>query len=313
MAFTSEFRRGRLEDLVALLSGRNFETRQYEESIVEDSFTRLGRGVTQFINETQFKRFLMIIRSAGFVAPSLIGSQNALNFAYVLYLTLRTKGMDPGLIETYVRRWFVMSLLTGRYSGSAESQFDTDIRRIEEDGIEAFAERVFLGELSDGFWEHSLIQALNTSVGSSPAFRVFKAAQVKLGDKGLLSRDISVRELVEIRSDIHHIFPKDYLKKAGFGRGQYNQVANYAVTQSEINIRIGNQEPARYFSQIQDQVAGGERVFGNITSREELTENFRMNCIPDGMEAMTSPDYPMFLEARRKLMAERIRSYFATL
>jgi hypothetical protein len=31
VAFTSEFRRGRLEDLVALLSGRNFETRQYEE------------------------------------------------------------------------------------------------------------------------------------------------------------------------------------------------------------------------------------------------------------------------------------------
>jgi len=39
VAFISEFRRGRLEDLVALLSGRNFETRQYEEAIVEDSST----------------------------------------------------------------------------------------------------------------------------------------------------------------------------------------------------------------------------------------------------------------------------------
>jgi len=38
VAFTSEFRRGRLQDLVALLSGRNFETRQYEEAIIEDSF-----------------------------------------------------------------------------------------------------------------------------------------------------------------------------------------------------------------------------------------------------------------------------------
>jgi hypothetical protein len=33
VAFTSEFRRGKLADLVALLSGRNFETRQYEETI----------------------------------------------------------------------------------------------------------------------------------------------------------------------------------------------------------------------------------------------------------------------------------------
>ena len=33
VAFTSQFRRGKLQDLVALLSGRNFETKQYEEVI----------------------------------------------------------------------------------------------------------------------------------------------------------------------------------------------------------------------------------------------------------------------------------------
>ena len=38
VAFTSEFRRGKLQDLVALLSGRNFETKQYEEAIAEEAF-----------------------------------------------------------------------------------------------------------------------------------------------------------------------------------------------------------------------------------------------------------------------------------
>jgi hypothetical protein len=60
VAFTSEFERGRLTDLVSLLSGRNFETRQYEETIAEASFQRLRSGVDRFINETHFKRFLMI-------------------------------------------------------------------------------------------------------------------------------------------------------------------------------------------------------------------------------------------------------------
>ncbi len=32
VAFTSEFKRGQLEDLVALLSGRNFATKQFEEA-----------------------------------------------------------------------------------------------------------------------------------------------------------------------------------------------------------------------------------------------------------------------------------------
>lgn len=67
VAFTSEFKRGRLQDLVALLSGRNFETRVYEETIAEQSFKQLEEGLFKFMNETDFKRFVMILRSAGFV------------------------------------------------------------------------------------------------------------------------------------------------------------------------------------------------------------------------------------------------------
>jgi hypothetical protein len=77
VAFTAEFGRGKLADLVALLSGRNFETRQYEAGIAEESFARLKQGVLQFINQTHFERITMILRSAGFVTRDLIGGQNA--------------------------------------------------------------------------------------------------------------------------------------------------------------------------------------------------------------------------------------------
>ncbi len=93
VAFTTKFKRGRLNDLVALLSGRNFETRSYEESIAEESFSSLKDGLLSFMNETNFKRFLMILRSAGFMDSSQIRSQNTVNFAYILYLTLREKGV----------------------------------------------------------------------------------------------------------------------------------------------------------------------------------------------------------------------------
>ena len=58
VAFTSEFGRGKLQDLVALLSGRNFETKQLEEAIAEASFARLKKGVLAFINKTHFDRAL---------------------------------------------------------------------------------------------------------------------------------------------------------------------------------------------------------------------------------------------------------------
>src|SRR5262249_26019247 len=237
-------------------------------------------------------------------------SQNALNFAYILYLTLRAQSAPGADIERYVRRWFVLSMLTGRYSGSPESTIDYDIRQIHAQGVKDYQAGLIQAELSDAFWSAALPQELDTSVASSPYFRVFEAAQVKLNDRGFLSNDITVRELIEVKSDVHHLFPRDYLKKNGLTRGQYNQVANYAVAQSEINIAIGNKEPQVYFSQLAEQCRGGKKRYGNIATLEALRENLRMHAIPEGMESMTVADYPSFLSERRKLMAQKIKTYF---
>jgi hypothetical protein len=250
VAFTSEFKRGRLGDLVALLSGRNFETRDYEEDIAEQSFKTLEKGILNFMNETNFKRFIMIIRSTGFVESFMIRSQNTINFAYIVYLVLRSQKIDSNKIESYVRKWFVMSVLTGRYSSSPESAFDYDIRRINELGFEKYLDDVEVAELSDAFWYAGLPQQMNTSVASSPYFNVFLAAQVHANDKGFLSRDITVRDLLMHRGDVHHLFSKNYLKKCGLARGRYNQIANYVMMQSEINISIGDKAPADYFSEL---------------------------------------------------------------
>jgi hypothetical protein len=262
------------------------------------------------MNETHFKRFIMIIRSAGFVDPSMIGSQNALNFAYILYLAMRNLDIPDADIERSVRRWFVLSILSGRYSASPESTIDYDVRQIHAQGPQGYVDGQIRADLSETFWNIALPQEMDTSVASSPLFRAFEAAQVKLGDKGFLSRDITVRELIEVKSDVHHLFPKDYLKKNSLPRGQYNQIANYAVSQSEINIAIGKKEPQVYFAQLYEQCNGGKKRYGNITRKDELTTNLRMHCIPDGVEEMTVVDYPDFLAERRRLMAQKIKTYF---
>ena len=313
VAFTSEFKRGKLQDLVALLSGRNFETKQFEESIAESSFAGLRQGVLNFINETHFKRFVMIIRSAGFVDASLIGSQNALNFAYILYLTLRSQGKAAADIESAVRRWFVMSALTGRYSGSPESTFDFDIRQMHEQGFDAFSPATFAGELSEAYWNALLPQEMNTSSSTSPYFRVFQAAQVKLGDKGFLSRDISVRDLILNKCDVHHLYPRNHLKGQGANRGRYNQIANYALAQSEINIAIGDKAPAVYFKELVEQCQGGKKKYGGITDLADLKTNLVESCIPVTILDGETQDYDAFLEQRRKLMAAKIQTYFKTL
>lgn len=310
VAFTSEFRRGKLQDLVALLSGRNFETREYEELVAEESFSRLKIGILNFINKTHFDRLTMILRSTGFITSGLIGSQNAINFSYILYLLGRSEGMPAADIERLVRRWYVMSLLRGRYSATPEGAIDFDIRQIEELGLLKHCEAVIGAELSENFWATLLPQEMNTSSASSPYFLVYKAAQAKLGDRGFLSRDITVRDLLLNRSDAHHIYPQNYLKAQGLPPRRYNQIANLAVAQSEINIAIGGSDPNDYFAALAEQCNGGPKKYGGITTIEDMRSNLRMNCLPDRMLDGEIPAFDDFLEERRKLMAQKIKTYF---
>lgn len=313
VAFTSEFGRGKLQDLVALLSGRNFETRDYEEEIAEASFKRLKIGVLNFMSKTHFDRLTMILRSAGFVTSNLIRSKNAVNFSYIIYLRGRAEKLDAAELERLVRRWYVMSVLRGRYSGNAESSFDYDIRQIEMHGLAKYANAVIQSELSEDYWSALLPQQFNSSSSTTPSFVVFRAAQAKLGDLGFLSRDITVRDLLLNRSDVHHVFPKNYLKGRGLSAARYNQVANYVIAQSEINIAIGDKAPEVYFSDLANQCSGGPQKFGGITDIEEMRTNLRTNCVPETMLNGSIPDYDEFLEERRKMMAEKIQLYFKTL
>jgi hypothetical protein len=310
VAFTSRFRRGKLQDLVALLSGRNFETKQYEDAIAQASFDTLKEGVLDFVNKTHFDRITMILRSAGLVTNELIGGQNAVNFAYILYLRGRAEGMPPAELERLVRRWYAMSILRGRYSGSPETAFDLDIRQIESQGLTKYAAAVTDTELPESFWTGMLPQLMDTSSSTSPYFLAYKAAQAKLGDKGFLSRDITVRDLLLNRADVHHVFPRNHLKKQGLQRGRYNQIANFVVAQSEINIQIGEKSPSIYFSELRAQVSGGPKRYGGIEDEKELRTNLAMNCIPAALLDGEQLDFDEFLAERRRLMALKIKTWF---
>ena len=317
VAFTSEFGRGKLQGLVALLSGRNFASKQYEESIAEESFAKLKQGVLAFMSKTHFDRITMILRSAGFVTSDLIRSRNAINFAYILYLRGRRENLPAADIESLVRRWFAMSILTGRYSGSPETAFDLDIRQIDSQGLKTYAEAVIENELPTTFWTGMLPQLMDTSSAMSPYFIAYQAAQARLGDRGFLSSDITVRDLLLNRGDKHHVFPRKHLQRGGASRSSYNQIANFVMAQSEINIAIGDKAPEIYFAELRDQVNGeangGSKRYGGINDAAELRANLVMNCLPTSLLDGEPLDYDAFLVERRRLMAEKIRQWVAVL
>ena len=250
VAFTKNFKRGKLSDLVSLLSGRNFETRDFEKVIEEKTFKNLELGVLDFVNKTNFERFVMAIKATGYIDKSLINSQNALNFAYALYLYLIDNGLDYDSIEKFVKKWFVMSILTGRYSGSSESWFDFDIKNIHKQGVEKYLKTIEEADLSGNFWDIGLPSDLEKSSISNPLLSAFFAAQCYFNDKGFMSKDISVKDMVIHRGDIHHIFPKEYLRSKYSSKSEYNQIANFVYAHQNLNIKIGKKSPKQYMNEI---------------------------------------------------------------
>ena len=315
VAFTYKFKRGKLQDLVSLLSGRDFETREYKEEIIEDSFNKLYEGIKDFINQSNYERYVMILKSAGIIDENLVRSQNVLNFGYILYLLLREKNIEANKIQSLVRRWIIMSILTQRYTSSPESAFDYDIRRFNEtNNIEKYIIEEEQRQLSETFWSDYLVDRLNTPVTSSPFWKTYLVSQIFLGDRGFLSDSIKVQYLIENRGDVHHIFPKNYLKKNGYkNKQQYNQVANFAMLQTEINIAVSNRAPKEYMVDVKAQCNGQENKYGLINNENDLKKNLEENSIPEEIVLMTYENYEEFLRKRRVLMAKKIREYYSKL
>ena len=303
------------EDLVSLLSGRDFVTKEFREDIVEESYGKLDSGIMDFINQYNFSQFVMAIKGAGYVSSKLLNSRMTLDFAYTLYLMLLDDPAIPNAqIKRYVQKWFVLSTLTSRYIGSPETQMDRDMRTIGEKGFLTFLSDVEASALSETFWTVTLPQNLETSSVNSPAFNTFLAAQINMNCNSMLMNGTKVVDLITISGDVHHIFPRSYLKSNGVdNKTKYNQVANYIYLDTQVNKAVSDDAPNVYFGKVMKQCEGGNIVLGNISDKDLLMTNLEENCIPQSIMNMTVENYDEFLIERRKRMAALIQKYYERL
>jgi hypothetical protein len=315
VAFMHKIKRAKLSDLVSLLSGRNFETREFNEEIIEQTYSSLKEGVLNVINEYNFKQFMIAIKSAGFITSKLINSNMALDFAYTIYLILRdSQEVEVGEIKRYVQKWYVLSVLTGRYSSSPESAFAKDIRKINEIGIVAALKEIEDAHLSDNFWNVALVQGLSYTSTNNPTYLVFLAAQVFFNDISFLSNNVTVRELLLMGGDVHHIFPKQYLIDNHLDKTKYNQEANYTYLDRPVNVSIGKKAPYIYLKEAKERcINSSSQPSPLVNNIDKFYENLSTNCIPTDLPEMSVDFYDDFLDKRKKLMAAKIKKYYYSL
>ena len=288
------------------------------DSEVSDSFFKLKNGFLKFVDETNFNRFVMILSNLGFtemVAP------RALTCSYILYLTLRTLGEITDKIESLVGRWFVMSILTNRTTaGAPDATLRKDIAGIlnEDVGrVKEYVDQEISKTFSENFWENlSSDVEKKMMTGKDNFVKVYLASHINAGDKGFLSKKLTVQTLLEGKKNNHHLFPVNYLvkelekmkitEKAQVNR-IVNKFANIVVTQEEHNKKISDTPPSTYLREILEKE---KTSFAEICGTE-LKNNLTSHCIP--METDLLENYDMFIEKRAALMVEKVRNYFESL
>lgn len=149
---------------------------------------------------------------------------------------------------------------------------------------------------------------------NSPAFNTFLAAQVNMNCNSLFMHGTMISDLINISGDVHHIFPKAYLKRNGVeAKGRYNQVANYTYLDTQVNKAVRDDAPNIYFGKVIEQCGNGNIAFGNISDKGTMMKNLEENAIPYDVVEMTIDDYDRFLEERRFLMAKLVERYYKSL
>ncbi len=305
------FKRARLKYVYSILRGKNLETEEFSEERRVQQFDVLKEAQAKTLNLQHWHDFLKAVMLAGYRSVKMISSQNALLFAYILYLMGRTEyKVEEFTLRKIIAKWFFMSSLTGRYSGSPESAMEFDLARFREvksdEDFVSVLDRVCEEKLTNDFWSITLPSELATSAGRSPSMFAYYASLVLLDARVLFSKQ-KVSELLDPaltaqRSAIerHHLFPKGHLKSVGTeDLRETNQIANFALVEWGDNAEISKKPPVDY----------APELMGRFSPEERKRMSY-WHALPDGWETM---DYRKFLIQRRELIARIILNAYKLL
>jgi len=305
------FKRARLKYVYSILRGKDLETETFSDNRRVEQFEILKNAQERTLNLQYWHDFMNCIRQAGFRSGKMISSQNNFLFSYILYLIGRTEYKVAEFeLRRSISRWFFMSSVTGRFTGSPESAMEFDLARLRDvntaDGFVQMLNHICDITLTNDFWGVSLPNDLATSSPRSPSLFAYHAALVLLDARALFSK-IRVSELLDPamqanRSAVerHHLYPKGYLSKLGItATRDTNQIANYALVEWGDNTRISDQAPIDYLPEMKARF-----------DQSVLDRMYRHHALPDNWEHL---EYREFLEKRRELMAQVIAEGYATL
>lgn len=303
------FKRARLKHVYSILRGKDLESGEFSDERRDQQFEVLKAAQAKMLDLQNWSEFQKALLRAGFKSERMITSEGGLLYAYTMFLIGKYDfNVDLFTLKNIIARWFFMTSLTSRYSGSPETTMESDLARLRaahtSEEFVATLEQIIQQTFTADYWNISLVEHLKTSAARSPTLFAYYASLNLLEAHAFLSK-MKISELLDPvlqakKSAIerHHLFPKSYLRdRVGISDESIaNQIANFAPVEWDANIHISDEPPETYW----DEYAR------NFTT-DELREMIDLHALPEGWEKM---EYRLFLDERRRRIAHIIQRGF---
>jgi hypothetical protein len=193
--------------------------------------------------------------------------------------------------------WYANSFLWGRYAGSTETVLNADLAALQGDGDPL--DRLI-----------ALIRQSRGDLRVTPDdFRAWSRGARFYPLLYLLTRVNDVRDWgtgVPLRNELlgklsglelHHIFPKNLLYKAGYSTSEVNALANFTFLTKATNLEVTNRDPSEYIPVYEGRHPG-------------VVES---HWIPMDPDLWKVENYSAFLAARRSLLADAANGFLGEL
>lgn len=262
------------------------ENSEFERLVPEENgIERIQNALQQ--TENAVDHLLEAMRSHLYMDVDRVYNSKAAFPVMVKYLVDNGGSLPDQATTARLLHWYVSVAIWGRFSGPTETVINQDLTALgEPDPIQALL-RNLRSSQGDRVVTHENFDLNYTRARFYPLLYVMsRIRDARDWGTGNRLRHHSLGDHTNL--ELHHIFPKAYLRRKGISSKDANNLGNIAFQTRETNQAIGSSAPVEYMPEV----------------AANWPDALESQWIPNDPELWKVENYHRFLSARRRLLAD---------
>jgi len=188
----------------------------------------------------------------------------------------------PYAVNKKIRQWYWCGVLGELYGGANETRFARDIEQVPK-WVNGGSQP---GTVEDAIFGDRRLITLRTR--NSAAYKGIFALLMQSGGLDWLENVApSASNFINLKLDLHHIFPKKWCQENAIDRVRQESIVNKTALSKRTNIRLGGKSPKIYLAQIRRESELSE------TDLADMMEKHYIDVL-----TLVDSDFEKFFESR---------------